>query len=43
VQAIAQERGREPGEVVLDLIAEVYEADWVCQSMDQDDVDRIIR
>jgi N-acyl-D-amino-acid deacylase len=43
LQRIAEERGREPAEVVLDLIADVYEADWVCQSMSQEDVDRIIR
>lgn len=43
VQAIAEQRGQEPAEVVLDLIAEVYEADWVCQSMNPEDVDRIIR
>jgi N-acyl-D-amino-acid deacylase len=43
LQRIAEERGREPAEVVLDLIAAVYEADWISQSMSQDDVDRIIR
>jgi N-acyl-D-amino-acid deacylase len=43
LQRIAEEHGREPAEVVLDLIADLYEADWVSQSMSQDDVDRIIR
>ena len=42
LQRIAEQRGQEPAVVVLDLIAEVYEADWISQSMSQEDVDRII-
>ena len=43
LQEIADEKNKDPAEVVLDMIADFYDGQWTCESLSQDDVDRIIR
>ena len=43
LQAIADEKSKDPADVVLDMIADFYAGQWTCESLSRDDVDRIIR
>jgi len=43
LQEIADEKKKDPAEVVLDMIAGFYAGQWTCESLSREDVDRIIR
>ncbi|HUV07620.1 MAG TPA: D-aminoacylase [Spirochaetia bacterium] len=43
LQQIADERGKDTAEVLLDMISDYYDGSWTCESMSREDVDRIIR
>ena len=43
LQQIADERKQDSTEVLLDLIADFYQGQWTCESLSQEDVDRIIQ
>jgi len=43
LQEIADEKNKDPAEIVLDMIADFHAGQWTCESLSREDVDRIIR